>query len=136
MFDATQLATLRAIIDRFIPSDTSPGGLAAGVDDYLIRLLQGDGAGYLARYTDALTAVEREAHHRHATAFARLAASDADALLHDLWANQTQVAWVTDAAAFLRLCAEQCAEGFYADPRHGANAGAVSWQMLGFEERR
>lgn len=136
MFDATQLATLRAVIDRFIPADDTPGGVAAGVDTYLIRLLQGDGAGFLHRYFVAMDSLEREAQRRYQQSFAALSAADADALLHDLWENRTSVAWAIDAAAFFAQCAEHCAEGFYADPRHGANANGVSWQMLGFEERR
>ena len=136
MFDATQLATLRALIERYIPADDAPGGLAAGVDTYLIQFLQADGSGYLVRYTQALVALEHEAQNRHNTAFATLSAADADALIDALWQNQTTVMWLCDAPSTLALIAEHCAEGFYSDPRHGANAGAVSWQMIGFEERR
>lgn len=136
MFDATQLATLRALIDRYIPADDTPGALAAGVDLYLIRFLQADGAGFLARYTHVLNALEHEAQHRHACAFAALTAAQADSMLNALWQNQTSVIWLSDAVSTLALIAEHCAEGFYSDPRHGANADAVSWRMIGFEERR
>ena len=136
MFDATQLATLRALIERYIPHDDTPGGIAAGVDTYLMRFLQADGVGYVARYTQTLTALEHEALNLHSTSFAALSPTAADALIEALWKNQTSAVWMCDAADTLELIAEHCAEGFYSDPRHGANANGVSWQMLGFEERR
>lgn len=136
MFDATQIATLRALIERYIPSDDAPGGIAAGVDSYLIGFLQADGVGFVTRYSQALIALEREAHHRHSTAFAELDGPDADALISALWQNDTRTVWLCDAPTTLALIAEHCAEGFYSDPRHGANANAVSWTSIGFEERR
>ena len=136
MFDAPQLATLRALIERYIPADDVPGGIAAGVDGYLIGFLQGDGVGFLTRYGQALTALENEAQLRHGTAFAGLNGPDADALITSLWQNDTRAVWLCDAPATLALIAEHCAEGFYSDPRHGANANAISWTSIGFEERR
>ena len=91
MFDAPQLATLRALIERYIPADDTPGGIAAGVDGYLIGFLQGDGVGYLTRYGQALTALENEAQLRHGTAFAGLNGRDApmvDSSRKDVWNNR------------------------------------------------
>ena len=136
MFDATQIATLRALIERYIPADDAPGGIAAGVDSYLIGFLQADGVGFITRYSQALTALEREAQHRHGTAFAGLSGPDADALIRALWQNDTRTVWLCDALTTLALIAEHCAEGFYSAPRHGANANAISWTSIGFEERR
>jgi hypothetical protein len=59
-----------------------------------------------------------------------------DVILHDVAAGATQAVWLTDAPAFVALLAEQCAEGFYADPRQGGNKDTISWRMIGFEERR
>lgn len=136
MLDATQYATLRAVVDCMIPADEAPGGLAAGVDHYIMRLLQHEAAGLLETYRIALDALQTEAEARHQTSFATLNASQATALLHALERHQTQAVWRVDAAQWVAMIAEHCAEGFYADPRQGGNANGVAWQMIGFEERR
>lgn len=136
MFDATQYATLRAVVDRMIPADDVPGGLDAGVDQYLLRFLQHDGAGYAATYLAGLDALQHEAQLRYRADFASLAAADADAILHAMMRGDTHAAWSYGAATTIDMFAEHCAEGFYADPRQGGNRNAVSWQMIGFEERR
>lgn len=136
MFDATQYATLRALVDRMIPADDMPGGLDAGVDRYILHLLQHDGAGFASQYLTALDALQQEAVAQYGCAFAQLRAVDADALLHGLTHHAPHTRWQTSPPAFIALLAEHCAEGFYADPRQGGNADQVSWRMIGFEERR
>ncbi len=135
MFDASQYATLRAVVDRMIPVDDAPGGLDAEVDRYLLTLLQHE-TGLIPTYTAALTALHHEADIRHHQPFAALTPDQMDVILHDVAAGTTQAVWLTDAPAFVALLAEQCAEGFYADPRQGGNKDTISWRMIGFEERR
>lgn len=136
MFDATQYATLRAVIDCMIPADEAPGGLMAGVDRYLIHFLQHDGVGFVSQYQSAMTALQHEAELRHGSGFAQLTQAQATDLLHALERNETQAVWLTSPSAFVALMAEHCAEGFYADPRQGGNVNGVSWVSIGFEERR
>lgn len=136
MFDATQYATLRAVVDCMIPADEFPGGVQAGVDRYILHVLQHDGAGFYPQYVAALDALQHEARLRHQCDFAQLSPTHATALLQALSAGETQAAWLVDAPAWLAMAAEHCAEGFYADPRQGAQRDAVAWQMLGYEERR
>ena len=136
MFDATQYATLRLAIDRMIPVDDAPGGLDAGVDRYIMHFLQHDGVGYSAMYISLLDALHHEAHMRHNLAFAHLSPDDADAILHAFARNETTAVMPWNATQYIDMVAEHVAEGFYADPRQGGNHNAVSWQMIGFEERR
>lgn len=136
MFDATQYATLRAVVDCMIPADEAPGGLMAGVDRYLIHFLQHDGVGFVATYQSALTALQHEAELRHNCGFAQLTQAQATDLLQALERNDTQAVWLTSPSAFVATMAEHCAEGFYADPRQGGNANGVAWIGIGFEERR
>ena len=136
MFDALQYATLRAVVDRMIPRDDTPGGIDAGVDHYLLGFLQHDGSGFAALYLAVLDALTQEAQARHQCNFADLSAADADALLHDIAHGQTVAHWPYHPGQSLALIAEHCAEGFYADPRQGGNRDMVSWRMIGFEERR
>jgi hypothetical protein len=136
MFDATQYATLRAVVDCMIPADESPGGLQAGVDRYIMHLLQHDGAGWYPQYVAALNALQLEAQLRYQCGFAELSLAQATALLQVIAAGDTQAPWHTAAPSWLAMAAEHCAEGFYADPRQGPHRDAVAWQMLGYEERR
>ena len=64
MFDASQYATLRAVVDRMIPVDDAPGGLDAEVDRYLLTLLQRE-TGLIPTYTAALPALPAAADNRH-----------------------------------------------------------------------
>lgn len=136
MFDALQYATLRAVVDRMIPRDDTPGGIDAGVDHYLLGFLQHDGSGFAAQYLVVLDTIEQEAYARHQCGFARLSADAADALLSDICQGHTVAHWPCHPGQSLALIAEHCAEGFYADPRQGGNRDMVSWRMIGFEERR
>jgi len=134
MFDASQYGTLRAVVDRMIPGDDAPGGLDAEVDRYLLSLLQKE-TGFIAIYSVALTALHHEAEIRYHQSFANLTHNQMDTILHEVAAGTTKAVWLTDAPAFVALMAEQCGEGFYADPRQGGNKETISWRMIGFEER-
>jgi len=136
MFDATQYATLRAVVDCMIPADESPGGVQAGVDRYIMHLLQHDGAGFYPQYVAALGALQQEAQLRHGCGFAQLSLDRATELLHALTAGDTQAPWQIGASEWIALVAEHCAEGFYADPRQGGQREALAWHMLGYEEGR
>jgi len=136
MFDATQYATLRAVVDCMIPADEAPGGLMAGVDRYLIHFLQHDGVGFVVQYQVAMTALQREAELRHGCGFAQLTQVQATEMLHALERNEMHAVWLTSPSVFVTTMAEHCAEGFYADPRQGGNTNGVSWVSIGFEERR
>jgi gluconate 2-dehydrogenase gamma chain len=136
MFDARQYATMRAVVECMIPADEAPGGLMAGVDHYLIRLLQGDAAGLLPTYQLACDALQQEAEIRFNQSFADLDQAQATSVLQAVERNELQAVWRVDAPAWVAMCAEHCAEGFYADPRQGGNHNMVAWHMIGFEERR
>ena len=133
MFNERQLQTLRAAIDRVIPADDFPGGVEAGVADYLLKQLGRDLA-HLAqdypRFTDAL---EAEAQAAQGQAFAALADAQQDALLTRVEQGEVQADWPLDPAAFFADFVEHCAEGFYSDPGNGGNRDGVAWRMIGYE---
>lgn len=115
-------ATIRAAVARIVPSDDGPGAREAGTAGYVLRRATAtaslrDGYVRLAARLDALATaaagrpfaeLEPEARDR------ALAAAEADGDL-----------------AFRRLVIDTM-EGFYGDPRHGGNAGAISWARIGF----
>ena len=133
MFNERQLQTLHAAIDRVIPADDFPGGVEAGVADYLLKQLGRDLA-HLAqdypRFTDAL---EAEAQAAQGQAFADLADAQQDVLLTRVERGEVQADWPLDPAAFFAEFIEHCAEGFYSDPGNGGNRDGVAWRMIGYE---
>jgi len=133
MFDEHQLRTLHAAIDRIIPEDEFPGGVEAGVCDYLLRQLRADLAHLRPDYPRFLAALDDEARAAHDTSFAALADAQQDALLTRVEQGDVRADWPLDPAGFFAQFAEHCAEGFYSDPGNGGNRDGVSWRMIGFE---
>ncbi len=133
MFDEGHLPTLHAAIDRIIPPDDFPGGVEAGVADYLLRQLERDLAHLAADYPRFIDGLEAEAQQAHGQAFHELDAAQQDALLTRVERNDLRADWPLDAAAFFAQFAEHCAEGYYSDPGNGGNRDMVAWRMIGYE---
>lgn len=133
MFNDLQLRTLHAAIDRVIPPDDFPGGVEAGVADYLRGQLGRDLAHLAADYPRFCDALEQEAQATHGQAFAALAAEQQDALLTRVERSEVSTDWPLDPAAFFAEFIEHCAEGFYSDPGNGGNRDGVAWRMIGYE---
>jgi hypothetical protein len=134
LFD-TQLATLRAALDRIIPPDDHPGAWEAGVGDYILRQLAGDLAHLQDVYRAGLDALDYEALAAAARPFAELGPAAQDELLARIGRGDAQVPWPVEAPVFFAMLCEHAAEGFYSDPGNGGNRGGVSWRMIGFEVR-
>jgi gluconate 2-dehydrogenase gamma chain len=120
---AQQARTLGALCDRIIPADADPGAGAAGVLSFIDRQLGGPYRRYRRTYREGLIAIDELAQARFSRPFAQLPASQAGQVLAALERGP--------AAAFFRLAVEHTMQGFYGDPRHGGNAEAASWKMLG-----
>ncbi|MDE0608661.1 MAG: gluconate 2-dehydrogenase subunit 3 family protein [Anaerolineaceae bacterium] len=133
MFNALQLQTLHAAIDRIIPEDDFPGGVEAGVADYLLRQLGRDLAHLAQDYPRFCDALEAEAQAAHGQAFAALEDGQQDDMLTRVEQGEVQADWPLDPAAFFAEFIEHCAEGFYSDPGNGGNRDGVAWRMIGYE---
>ena len=133
MFNDLQLRTLHAAIDRVIPPDDFPGGVEAGVADYLHGQLGRDLAHLAVDYPRFCDALEGEAQALHGQAFAALAAEAQDILLARVERAEVETAWPLDPSAFFAAFIEHCAEGFYSDPGNGGNRDGVAWRMIGYE---
>ncbi len=135
----SQLAALRALLDRLIPADEFPGALAADTDNYIVHQLTGDCAAESSALLLGLAQLDAEAAARHGADhnFSTLASSEQDALLAALEQNRPATAWPAEisASAFFNRMVELAHEGFYADPANGGNRDAVSWRMLGYDPR-
>jgi gluconate 2-dehydrogenase gamma chain len=120
---AHEETAIRAAVQRVIPSETGPGAAEAGTADYVVARASTTSAilnGY-QRLAAGLGALAAESHP--GAPFESLPADAQDAILTALEAEAD--------AGFRRLVIDSM-EGFYGDPRHGGNAGGVSWALLGF----
>ncbi len=107
---------LRAALDAIIPRDQDPSATDLLVDHYVLHQLGAD---------------RRDQAPAIAAGLAALGANFA-ALPH-----QAQTAALTQIERepwFVNLT-ELAAEGYYADPENGGNAGAASWAMIGYQPR-
>lgn len=124
VFDAHQRATIEAATGRIIPADRDPGGIEAGVIDYVENALAGYDAEHAPLYVDGVRELDRLARERFgADAFVRLSAEHQDQVLATLQERRSR---------FFSLLVEHTMQGFYGDPRHGGNRDRVGWKMIGF----
>ncbi|MGV3651913.1 MAG: gluconate 2-dehydrogenase subunit 3 family protein [Devosia sp.] len=103
---------LRAVIDRIIPEDDSPGALALGSDCFVFERLRTD-VGDRELIESGLRDLPEDFTTKPTTA--------QDALL----------AALGNPPWFQRLVV-LVSEGFYADPDNGGNDGARSWTLIGY----
>ena len=130
-FTPAQRFCLDALVDTLIPPDDWPGGVDAGVVDYLARLLAIDLADMLPIYKTALDLLDAET----TGAFADLGSDERVELLTMLERGETSQAWPFAPSWFLSMASTHAAEGYYSDPGNGGNRDGVAWKMIGFEVR-
>jgi gluconate 2-dehydrogenase gamma chain len=118
-------ATIRAAVERIIPSDDGlPGAREAGTADFVLEEAAVRGAAGIGALA------ERAAMLDAAAAAAGPSRTFAD--LDPAGQDEILAALERSSSAAFRWLVETTMEGFYADPRHGGNRNAVSWQLIGF----
>jgi|SRR5262245_30143241 len=86
---ASQFATLEAFVEAIIPTDErSPGAKEARVADYIDLLLTESPPDVTLAWLGGLTALDTMANARFRAPFAKLNATEVDAILHDISANE------------------------------------------------
>ncbi|GAA4340606.1 gluconate 2-dehydrogenase subunit 3 family protein [Pigmentiphaga soli] len=161
-FQEPHWSTLQRLVDVLIPpGDEGPGGLEAGVAEFIDQQMdtpygQGklwymDGPhdpkapgnmGYQLPYAPrdlypkALAAFEAAVRQAHGKPFAELDADAREGAVSDL--EQGKLALTDDipAAAFFALLLQNVHEGYFCDPVHGGNKGMAAWKMVGFPGAR
>ena len=126
---------MRAAIDRIIPPDEFPGAWEAGVGDYMARQFERDLADRFEFYCSGLDGLEAEAIARFERSFNTLEACQQDQILVDVEKGNVVTRWNIEPEEFFELLVRTAAEGYYSDPQQGGNRDAISWAMVGFEER-
>jgi|GEM_PF-1846002 len=124
MLTEAQERTLAAVVDRVVPPDETwpdsgwPGGVEAGVLDYLREQFRRDLADLVPHYRRFLDALDAEAAP---ATFADLPPEAQDALLRRVEQGDVRATggWGNDLAfapQFFRRVVEHVAEGFYTSP--------------------
>lgn len=128
-----EAATLNALCERIIPADQDAGAASAGAVEFIDRQLTGPYRRFRKIYRQGLIAVDRTSTARFSRSVLQLSAEQSDRLLAEFEAGQLPpTIWdPVRARDFFNLLVAHTMQGFYGDPRHGGNAEAVSWRMLG-----
>ena len=126
-FTLAQLATARAVVERILPRDETPGALELGVPEYLDRELTDPKLDFLKRpLLTLLDGVDAGARKRHNRAFAELPAASKDEILTAWQKGQPGERRCFDVLLSLTF------EGAFGDPRRGGNREGAGFAMVGF----
>jgi gluconate 2-dehydrogenase gamma chain len=150
-----EAAFIEAAIARLIPADDQwPGGIEAGVPNYIDKQLAGawgagerlyrsgpwqpgtPSQGYQLPFTPAelfrtaLGAITAELAQA-GSPFAQMSAEQQDAYLHSLEKGGKDLRGVPSEIFFAQLL-DATIEGFFSDPVYGGNRDMVAWRMIGF----
>jgi gluconate 2-dehydrogenase gamma chain len=121
-FTAGEAATVDAICEALIPSDSYPGARAARVVNYIDIQLTRHFRKYQRAYREGIAAVEAASRAKFSKPFAQITADDQAAVLAE---------FEEKSKTFFELILAHTRQGFYGDPRHGGNRDMVSWKMVG-----
>jgi gluconate 2-dehydrogenase gamma chain len=128
---AAEAETLGAIAARLIPADSSgPGATEARAAQYIDRALGGALASFRETYRAGLSALDRYARSAKGDSFARLSATDQDAVLGDVERNAAT--GFSQPSAFFNLVLAHTIQGTFSDPYYGGNANFVGWDLIGY----
>ncbi len=159
-FDPTEWAFVMAATARIIPSDgDGPGAIETRVPVFIDRQLAGDFGAAADLYMEGpfvpdadmslgtqspLTPVEiyrqgiaafgEWCSAEQGAAFADMDADAQDAALQAL--ADDEVGLKPELREFWTLLLQNTKEGYFADPRHGGNAGMQAWVYIGFPGAR
>lgn len=115
---------LRDVIDRIIPRDADPSATDLGVDRYILQQMLAGVVPDQDRIRAGLEALSMAIREKGGHAEPKLDARELDGMLQG-----------AATAPWFQALIELAAEGYYADPGNGGNAGARSWAMIGYEHR-
>jgi hypothetical protein len=112
VLSASQFATLEALVEAIIPADDrSPGAREARVADYVDLLLSESDDGVILQWFGGLAALDAHAVARFGVGFARLDATQADALLAGISRNERSPE--TPLEAFFVMTKHAAIDGYY-----------------------
>ena len=132
-FTQHELATVKALMSRFIPADGKNGGaVEACAYIYLDQALGAHHARYVGTYRSGLQELDRWAQQERAR-FATLAPAKMDELIARMEKGELLGGKFPDGGtAFFSLIRKHTLEGFLSDPMYGGNKDFIGWQAIGY----
>jgi len=128
-FTDEEWAIVVAAVDRMLPADQDPGGVEAGVPEYLDRMLQSPLLSQMkTNFLSGLPAVDRRAQRLFKVGFAKATPAQQDEVL-TVFKNSPEK---SGEARWYEILLVLCLEGFLGDPSYGGNQGEVGWKLVGF----
>ena len=138
-----ELATLKTVMARLIPADTSSGGaVEARAYAYVDIALASTYAAQLPFYRQGLAAVASLAKAGGAASPALLPAKEMDALLARLEAGgvtesisgdaQQNLSFADGGKSFFAMLRQHTVEGTFSDPIYGGNQNFVGWRIIAY----
>ena len=128
-FTDGEWAILVAAVDRMLPRDEDPGGVEAGVPEYIDRMLQSPVLAQMkTNFLSGLPALDRRAQRLHKVGFAQATPVQQDEVLA-IFKNSPEK---SGEARWYEILLVLCLEGFLGDPSYGGNKGEVGWKLVGF----
>ncbi|MGD0361652.1 MAG: gluconate 2-dehydrogenase subunit 3 family protein [Bryobacteraceae bacterium] len=118
-----EAATLEAWCECLIPEDADAGAGRAGVVRFIDTQLCGKYKRHRKTYASVLAAMDTASRGAYRTPFASLPLARRTVLLDQFEKGEHRKAF--------DLVLDHSLQGYYGNPRHGGNAGFVSWRMLG-----
>jgi|SRR5581483_639750 hypothetical protein len=125
----TQLRILEAVAERIFPATATPGAVAIGAVEYILRALAGDYPEMVGVYERGLGEIDRHALKRYGRNFLSLAETDMDCVLADFENARVDFA---DAADFFETVRCHVLEGVFGEPEYGGNRGLAGWRIVDF----
>ena len=129
---SSEYEIVQAIFSRIVPSDENgPGAIEAQAARYIDRALGGALVSIRPAYSAGIAAVDAYAQASRGASFARLSATDQDAVLTDMQQNRA-TGFMPDSESFFNLVRAHAIQGSFSDPFYGGNANFAGWDLIGY----
>jgi choline dehydrogenase-like flavoprotein len=126
-----QMTTLRAVVDRLMPADDTPGALAAGAAECIANEWR---SYYFANSREAaaggLDAIDDLARRETGRSFAEASPEQRDELLRAFQSGEQTIRGV-NGGRMVEFFLSMTLEGFLCHPVYGGNRDEAGWEVLG-----
>jgi gluconate 2-dehydrogenase gamma chain len=128
-FTNDEFTLLTAVVDRMLPADHTPGGVAAGVPEYIDRILASEPLRNMkTNFLPGLKALDRRASSALQKTFLQASPAQQDEMIA-LFKNSPEK---SGESRWYEMLVVLVLEGFLGDPSYGGNQNEVGWKLVGF----
>ncbi len=127
--DDAQVRLLEAVAERIFPATETPGAVAIGAVEYILRALAGDYAEMKMIYQRGLSEIDRHSLKRFGRNLLSLAEGEMNSVLSDFENGRAEF---EGAAEFFETVRCHVLEGVFGEPEYGGNRGLAGWRIVDF----